>query len=114
MNDHLTITAGVRWEPMLFPQDKYGRGSSFSRQDFLANIHSRVYPNAPAGMLYYGDPGIPKAFVDDKLLNFAPRIGLVFSPGANGHDTFRTGGAILYDTAEMFFDALTAESTVCW
>ncbi len=103
-NQHLTITAGVRWEPMLFPQDVYGRGSTFNFSDFLNNVHSAVYPNAPAGMLYYGDPGIPKAFVHDKFTDFAPRLGLVFSPGHSGHDTFRLGGALLYDTTELFFD----------
>ncbi len=103
-NQHLTITAGVRWEPMLFPQDFFGRGSSFNLSNFMNNVHSIVYPNAPAGMLYFGDPGIPKAFVHDKFLNFAPRLGLVFSPGKSGHDTFRVGGAILYDTTELFFD----------
>ncbi len=103
-NQHLTVTAGVRWEPMLFPQDFFGRGSAFNFSNFLNNVHSTVYPNAPAGMLYYGDPGIPKAFVHDKFTNFAPRLGLVLSPGNSGHDTFRVGGALLYDTAELFFD----------
>ena len=56
--------------------------------DFLNNVHSTVHPTAPAGMLYYGDPGIPKAFVNDKWMNFAPRLGLVFAP-KGGHDTFR-------------------------
>ena len=103
VSDNFTVTAGVRWEPMLFPQDVYGRGSSFNLNDFVNNVHSRVYPNAPAGMLYYGDAGIPKAFVDDKWLNFAPRLGLVYAP-KGGHDTFRLGGAVLYDTTETFFD----------
>ncbi|MBV8895909.1 MAG: TonB-dependent receptor [Acidobacteriaceae bacterium] len=101
--DTLNVTAGVRWEPMLFPQDVYGRGASFNMSDFLNNVHSSVYPNAPAGMLYYGDAGIPKAFVHDKWLNFAPRLGMVYAP-KGGHDTFRLGGAILYDTTELFFD----------
>lgn len=103
VTDTFTLTAGVRWEPLLFPQDVYGRGSSFNLDDFLNNVHSSVYPNAPAGMLYYGDAGIPKAFVHDNWLNFAPRLGLVYAP-KGGHDTFRVGGAILYDTTEMFFD----------
>lgn len=103
VRDNFTVTAGVRWEPMLFPQDVFGRGSTFNMADFLNNVHSAVYPTAPAGMLYYGDPGIPKAFVNDKWLNFAPRLGLVYAP-KSGHDTFRLGGAILYDTAELFFD----------
>ena len=103
VNDRFTVTGGVRWEPMLFPQDVYGRGSTFNLPDFLNNVHSSVFPTAPAGMLYYGDQGVPKAFVHDKWANFAPRLGLVFAP-KGGHDTFRLGAAILYDTTEMFFD----------
>jgi hypothetical protein len=103
---NLTVTAGVRWEPTLFPQDVFGRGSTFNFADFLSDTHSSVYPGAPAGMLYYGDPGVPKAFVHDDWWNFAPRIGIVYAPNG-GHDTFRLGGAILYDTTEMFFDERT-------
>ncbi len=101
---NFTVSAGLRWEPMFFPQDYFGRGSSFNTSDFLNNVHSKVYPNAPAGMLYYGDAGIPKAFAHDDLNVWSPRLGLVFSPGKSGHDTFRVGGGILYDTTEMFFD----------
>ncbi len=103
-SDHITVTAGLRWEPLLFPYDYFGRGSSFNLNDFENNIHSFIYPQAPAGMLYYGDPGIPRAFVHNDLNVWSPRLGLVFSPGKSGHDTFRVGGAILYDSPETFFD----------
>ena len=95
LNQHLTINAGLRWEPMLFPQDVYGRGSTFNLANFVNNVHSTVYPTAPAGMLYYGDKGVPKAFVHDDWGNFSPRLGLVFSPGSKGHDVFRVGAGIL-------------------
>ena len=104
LNQHLTINAGLRWEPMLFPQDVYGRGSAFNLSNFINNVHSSVYPTAPAGMLYYGDPGNPKAFTNDKWNNFSPRLGLVYSPGSSGHDMFRVGAAILYDSPMLFFD----------
>ena len=104
LNQHLTINVGLRWEPMLFPQDVYGRGSAFNLSNFLNNIHSKVYPSAPAGMLYYDDPGVPKAFTNDKWNNFSPRLGLVYSPGNSGRDVIRVGAAILYDSPMLFFD----------
>src|SRR5579884_2904319 len=104
VNNHFTITPGLRWEPMLFPYDYFGRGSSFNLNYFRNNIHSFIYPQAPAGMLYYGDAGIPRAFVHNRLNVWSPRLGLVFSPGKSGHDVFRVGGAILYDTVETFFN----------
>jgi len=88
---------------MLFPQDYFARGNSISLPAFLANQRSTVYSNAPAGMLFYGDPGIPKAFTNDKLRNFSPRLGLVWNPRGDGRDTIRIGGAILYDTSEVYY-----------
>ena len=37
--------------------DHYNRGSTFSRPAFDAGQVSQVYANAPAGSLFYGDPG---------------------------------------------------------
>src|SRR6185312_15818872 len=80
----LTVTAGLRWEPSLFPSDVFHRGSIFNLQDFLNNKHSTVFPNAPAGMQFFGDPGVPAAFTSNHLLNLAPRIGVAFDPSGSG------------------------------
>src|SRR5207249_482170 len=71
----LTLTAGLRWEPTLWPSDLFHRGSIFDMNAYLQNQHSTVYPNAPAGMLFFGDPGVPAGFTNNHLMNFAPRIG---------------------------------------
>ena len=52
----LNVHFGLRWEPSLPEHDEVARGSHFSLPAFLAGQHSRVYPNAPAGLLFYGDP----------------------------------------------------------
>ena len=103
VSPHVLINAGLRWEPMLFPQDYFGRGNSIDQQAFAANQRSQVYTNAPAGMLFYGDSGIPKAFTNDKFKNFSPRVGLVWNLHGDGRDTIRAGGGILYDTAEVYY-----------
>ena len=71
------LPVGPYKKPTMFPQDVYGRGSVFSMADFLANVHSSVYPSAPAGSLFHGDTGVPKAFTNDKWTNFSPRLGIV-------------------------------------
>lgn len=98
----LTINAGVRWEPLLWPQDVHERGSSFSMANFLNNVHSAVYPTAPAGALYYGDAGITKSFTHDRKAVFSPRLGLAFDPQGNGKQVFRVGGALMYDVGNMY------------
>jgi hypothetical protein len=101
-NSHLTANVGLRWEPMLFPIDKFSRGSSFNQAAFNANQHSTVFPNAPAGLFFYGDAGIPKSFTDDRLANFSPRVALTFDPFGTGKTVFRFGGAIMYDSPGLF------------
>ena len=104
VSQHVTINAGLRWEPMLFPQDLYGRGSEFSMAGFLSNQQSSVFSNAPAGSLYYGDAGVNKNLTNDKIGNFAPRFGLVWNPHGDGKQTIRVGGAVLYDSTQVYYE----------
>lgn len=98
----LVVNAGLRWEPTLFIQDYFKRGSTFSRSAFDAGQVSTVFTNAPPGSLFYGDAGVTKSFTDNKLTNFSPRLGLVYNPDGQGKTTFRVGGGILYDAVGTF------------
>ena len=104
VSSRILLNVGLRWEPTFPDVDKYGRGTSFSLAGFYANQHSTVIPNAPAGLFFKGDPGIPDAMWNGKMTNFAPRLGLVWNPHGDGRDTFRVGGAILYDATETWFN----------
>lgn len=94
----LVINAGVRWEPLLFPQDYFARGSTFNSANFTSGTVSSVFTNAPAGLLFYGDKGVPRGFTKDSIADFSPRLGLVYNPDGSGKTTIRAGGALLYDT----------------
>jgi hypothetical protein len=103
---HLTpkmvVNAGVRWEPLFFPQDFFGRGSTFSQSNFNSGVVSQVYTNAPAGLLFYGDKDVPKAFTRNTIWHFSPRFGVVYNPDGKGKTTIRAGGAYLFDTLGIF------------
>jgi len=99
----LTLTAGLRWEPTLWPSDLFHRGSIFDMNAYLQNQHSTVYPNAPAGMLFFGDPGVPAGFTNNHLMNFAPRIGIAWDPSGNGKQSIRAGYGIFYDSAMVWY-----------
>jgi len=103
MTARQTLRPGVRWEPTLWPQDYFHRGSIFNMQAFLNNQHSSVYPTAPAGMQFFGDPGVPAAFTNDHLVNFAPRIGIAFDPSGSGKESIRAGYGIFYDSAMTWY-----------
>ena len=98
----IVLSAGVRWDPEFVPADYFHRGSVFNMSDFINNVHSTVYPNAPAGSLYYGDPGVPNAFTKNSPWQFSPRIGATFDPFGDGKTVFRAGAALVYDQPNFF------------
>lgn len=103
-SSHFTFNVGLRWEPTFADPDKYKRGTSFSFPAFYAGEISTIHPSAPPGLFFPGDPGIPPANWNGHLANFAPRAGLVWNPHGDGRDTLRIGAAILFDSAETWFN----------
>jgi hypothetical protein len=98
----LVLSAGVRWDPQYMPVDKFRRGSVFILNDFLSNTHSTVFPNAPAGSLYYGDAGVPAGFTQNSPWQFSPRVGITFDPTGLGKTVLRAGSALVYDEPNFF------------
>jgi hypothetical protein len=98
----LTLVAGLRWSPNFMPYDYFHRGVEFSNSAFLANQHSTVYPNAPAGALYYGDPGVSKIFTQNSPWQFSPNAGVSFDPTGNGKTVIRAGAEIAFDQVNYY------------
>jgi hypothetical protein len=98
----LTVTGGLRWSPNFMPTDYFNRGVVFNMANFLANKVSSVYPNAPAGAMYYGDPGVPKQFTKNSPWQFAPNLGVSYDPFGTGKTVVRAGGALGYDQVNFF------------
>jgi hypothetical protein len=73
----LTLNYGLRWDRVAPWSEKYNQISTF-----VAGAQSDVFPGAPPGILYPGDPGIPDTLAPIGNLSFAPRIGVAWSPQA--------------------------------
>jgi len=106
----LTLVAGLRWGPNFMPTDYFNRGSVFNMADFLSNTVSTVYPNAPAGVLFYGDPGVPKGFTHNSPWQFSPNLGFSFDPIGDGKTVIRAGAELAYDKPNFFTGQRTQQN----
>jgi hypothetical protein len=98
----LTLAGGIRWEPEFIPRDQFNRGTTFSMAAFLAGQTSNIYPNAPPGTFFYGDPGVTKSFTTNPIWNFNPNIGATWDPFGNGNTVIRGGLQLAYDEANFY------------
>lgn len=104
LTKRLNVHAGVRWEPSTPEHDAAGRGNSFSLPAFMAGTKTKVYQNAPPGLLFYGDPGIPRAYANSSWDDFAPRVGLAWDPTGTGTESVRASYGIFFDQPESYTD----------
>ncbi len=77
---NLTLNYGVRWDMLPPWREKYNQ-----LQTFVLDQQSEVYPGAPRGMVFPGDPGIPQTLSATRWSNFSPRFGIAFSPAWSSH-----------------------------
>jgi hypothetical protein len=89
----VTLNAGVRYEV----------NQPFAeRQNHLNAFHpgqqSQVFPAAPAGLVYPGDPGVPRGTYPTDTNNVAPRFAVVWDPQGDGRTSLRGAWGLFYDT----------------
>lgn len=91
----LTLNLGLRYElpyPWYQPQNYWCT--------FKPGVQSSKIPTAPRGLLYPGDPGVPRGLVPTRYLDFAPRIGFAYDVFGNGRTAIRGGFGIFYDAID--------------
>lgn len=88
----LTINYGIRFESSQPWWDTQNRTSTV-----VAGQQSKVIPNAPLGLVFPGDPGIPKTIAPTQY-KWAPRIGMAWAP--SNKTSVRAGFGIFNQTVE--------------
>ena len=89
----LTLNYGVRYEvnqPFAETQDHLNA--------FHPGQQSTVFPNAPTGLVYPGDAGVPRGTYPTDKNNVAPRLAAVWDVRGDGRTAVRSAWGIFYDT----------------
>jgi hypothetical protein len=97
MSKRLTVQLGLRWEPNLWGHEIFNKENHFSQAAFTAGTTSGVFTNAPAGLQFPGDPGVPSSFARNQPWKFEPRAGVAWDPTGSGRQIIRLGYGLFYD-----------------
>jgi hypothetical protein len=120
---NLTINLGLRWEVSMPWYDTQGK-----IQTFNPGQQSEVFPLAPQGIVFPGDPGIPKTLAPTRYNDFGPRLGLAYSPGFTdgllgaifggpGKSSIRAAFGMYYTSVEdlnLFYEVADAPFGLYW
>jgi hypothetical protein len=88
----LTLTYGLRYEYNQPKSDIRGRTYALA-----AGRQSQVFPNAPRGLLFPGDPGAPRGANFSDFNDIAPRFGFALAPFKSNRTSLRGGFGVFYD-----------------
>jgi predicted heme/steroid binding protein len=64
---------------------------------WIPGRQSVVFPSAPAGLVYPGDPDVPRGLIPTERDAFAPRVGLAWDVRGNGKWLVTSAYGIFYD-----------------
>jgi len=91
VTSNLTLNIGLRWELPFPPTENHNQVNLF-----VPGAQSKIVPNAPAGLLYPGDPGVPAGLIATKTA-FAPRFGVAWDPRGDGKTVVSAAYGIFYE-----------------
>jgi hypothetical protein len=120
---NLTLNLGLRWEVSMPWYDTQGK-----IETIVPGLQSTQFPTAPLGWVVPGDPGIPSTLAPTRYNNFAPRVGIAYSPdfgdgllgkitGGPGKTSIRAAFGVYYTSIEdlnLFYEVGDAPFGLYW
>jgi hypothetical protein len=106
VSSQLTLNYGLRWDVLPPWSEKYNQLLTLNPEE-----QSVVFPNAPKGILFPGDPGVAKTLSPTRYGNVAPRLAASWAPkarpgalawvlGAPGATLVKAGYGVYYSAFE--------------
>ena len=102
--NRLAVNYGVRWDRIRPWLEKYNQ-----LQTLVEGEQSQVFPGAPQGLVFPGDPGVPDSLAAPRN-HFSPRAGIAYTPaggrllgkifGPTGSTSIRLGYGMYYTAYE--------------
>lgn len=92
VTSQLTLNLGVRYE---LPTPFIDNNDAIT--GFVTGAQSTKFPTAPVGLVYPGDPGVPRGVVPTDKNNFAPRGAVAWDPFGDGKTSIRSAFGMFYD-----------------
>ena len=104
VNPRFTLNYGVRWEPYLPPRAKDKAFTHFDPALFASGTRSSVFVNAPAGIIFPGDPQytVGNAPANSRYGIFVPRIGFSWDPAGDGRTSIRAAYGMFTDRKHLW------------
>jgi hypothetical protein len=123
LKPNFTLNLGVRWEVSMPWYDTQGK-----IETIVPGLQSTQFPTAPLGWVVPGDPGIPSTLAPTHYNNWAPRLGIAYSPdfkdgflskltGGPGKTSIRAAFGIYYTAIEdlnLFYEVGDAPFGQYW
>ena len=86
---------------------------NFVLDNFRKGIKTTRFVNAPAGLIYPGDPGFPdgNSGLNTQWRNFSPRLGVAWDVAGDGRTAVRSSYGLNYDFPSSVFMYIAASAS---